>query len=136
MKKKKRRKRRWTDLLLVLILLIGLGIVAYPSFSDYWNSFHQSRAIVSYAESVATLDNAEYERMWDEAMQYNGYLVARRRASSRRRSGILKAHHFRLAALISMRRIFRRLPSVPTASSAATAAFRLQSSSAIWTKWR
>ena len=75
MKKKKRRKRRWTDLLLVLILLIGLGIVAYPSFSDYWNSFHQSRAIVSYAESVATLDNAEYERMWDEAMQYNGYLV-------------------------------------------------------------
>ena len=75
MKKKKRRKRRWTDLLLVLILLIGLGIVAYPSFSDYWNSFHQSRAIVSYAESVATLDNAEYERMWDEAMQYNGYLA-------------------------------------------------------------
>ena len=73
-KKKKKKKQRWVDVLLVLVLLAGLAIVAYPSFSDYWNSFHQSRAIVSYAESVATLNNEEYDRMWDDALLYNAYL--------------------------------------------------------------
>ncbi len=71
---KKKKKRWWVDLLLVLILLIGLGIVAYPTFSDYWNSFHQSRAIISYAESVATLNNEEYEKVWDQALQYNQWM--------------------------------------------------------------
>ena len=73
-KKRKKKKRRWIDLLLVLVLLIGVAIVAYPSFSDYWNSFHQSRAIVSYAETVATLNTEEYEQMWNDALLYNGYL--------------------------------------------------------------
>lgn len=73
-KKKKKKKQRWVDFLLVLVLLAGLAIVAYPSFSDYWNSFHQSRAIVSYAESVATLNTEEYDRMWDDALLYNAYL--------------------------------------------------------------
>ena len=72
-KKKKKIKRGWIDLLLVLILLIGLAIVAYPSFSEYWNSFHQSRAISSYAETVATLNTEEYNKMWEEALLYNGY---------------------------------------------------------------
>ena len=71
---KKKKKRWWVDLLLVLILLIGLGIVAYPTFSDYWNSFHQSRAIISYAESVATLNTEEYEKVWDQALQYNQWM--------------------------------------------------------------
>ena len=72
-KKKKKIKQRRIDLLLVLILLIGLAIVAYPSFSEYWNSFHQSRAISSYAETVATLNTEEYNKMWEEALLYNGY---------------------------------------------------------------
>ena len=71
---KKKKKRWWVDLLLVLILLIGLGIVAYPTFSDFWNSFHQSRAIISYAESVATLNTEEYEKVWDQALQYNQWM--------------------------------------------------------------
>ena len=75
MKKKKKKRSRWIDFLLVLILVVGLAIVAYPSFSDYWNSFHQSRAIASYAESVATLDNEQYEEMWTKALLYNGYLT-------------------------------------------------------------
>ena len=45
--------------------------MAYPSVSDYWNSFHQSRAIASYAQSVDHLDKSEYERLWKEATDYN-----------------------------------------------------------------
>ena len=77
MKKKKKRRRQWIDLLLVLVFLIGVGIVAYPAFSDYWNSFHQSRAIISYAESVATLNAEEYDRVWKEALKYNQDLLMR-----------------------------------------------------------
>ena len=48
--RKKKKRRTITNLLLVLILLIGAGIAAYPAFSEYWNSMHQSRAIMGYAE--------------------------------------------------------------------------------------
>ena len=68
---KKKKKHRWSNLLLVLILLVGLGLVAYPEFSNYWNSFHQSRAIMSYAEKVANLDNEKYQAILDSAMEYN-----------------------------------------------------------------
>ncbi len=62
---------RGTTVLLVAIFLIGVGLLAYPSFADYWNSFTQSRAIATYAETVATYDQAEYDRLWNEALEYN-----------------------------------------------------------------
>ncbi len=69
--KGKKKSHRLTNLLLLLILLVGLGLVAYPEFSNYWNSFHQSRAIMSYAEKVANLDNEKYQAILDSAMEYN-----------------------------------------------------------------
>ena len=43
----------------------------YPTISDYWNSFHQTRAIASYVKAVDHLDKKDYERIWKEAKQYN-----------------------------------------------------------------
>lgn len=57
------------------VMLVGLALLAYPSFSDYWNSFHQSRAIMSYAETVAKMDTAEYERVIENARAYNERLA-------------------------------------------------------------
>ena len=68
---------RMFTIVLVVALLIGLGLLAYPSFSDYWNSFHQSRAVMSYAESVANMNTEEYERLLDEARIYNAELAKR-----------------------------------------------------------
>lgn len=59
------------NILLVLILLAGLSLLLYPSVSDYWNSFHQSRAIVQYAEQVSLLDEDQYEELWTSATDYN-----------------------------------------------------------------
>ena len=56
-------------------LLIGIGLLAYPTVSDYWNSFHQSRAVATYVEKVANLNNEEFDRMWAEAEAYNADLV-------------------------------------------------------------
>jgi len=71
----KKNGRRLTTLLLVLILLVGLGLIAYPVFSEYWNSFHQSRAIMTYAAKVADLNAEEYERIWNAALDYNRRLT-------------------------------------------------------------
>ena len=67
----KKKKRRITNLLLLLVFLVGVGLLSYPAVSDYWNSFHQSRAIISYAEKVANLDGEKYEEIWNAAQDYN-----------------------------------------------------------------
>ena len=64
-------------LLLILILLAGVSLLLYPTVSDYWNSFHQSRAIASYVEQVANIDDAQYEELWDAAQDYNQSLLHR-----------------------------------------------------------
>ncbi len=73
--KKQSRGRRISTILLLLVLLIGLGLLIYPPFSEYWNSFHQSRAIISYAEKVANLDKEKYEQIWNAALEYNRRLT-------------------------------------------------------------
>ena len=73
--KKKKKKHRISNLILVLILFIGIGILGYPSFSEYWNSLHQSRAIMGYAERVAEMTNEEYDAVWNSALDYNRRLL-------------------------------------------------------------
>lgn len=68
-------KRNRSTIILVLIFLVGLSLLLYPSVSDYWNSFHQSRAIATYAEAVAQVDDTDYEKMWEDAQRYNETLL-------------------------------------------------------------
>lgn len=70
-------RKHLSTVLLLFILFIGLSLLLYPSVSDYWNSFHQTRAIASYAEQVANLDNNAYDQLWEEARAYNQSLLAR-----------------------------------------------------------
>ena len=55
------------------LFLLGLGLLAYPSISDYWNSFHQSEAIMSYSESVSDMTDEEYKKIIDSAHLYNDH---------------------------------------------------------------
>ncbi len=71
-------KKHGSTALLILVLLVGLSLLLYPTVSDYWNSFHQSQAIASYAEDVATLDKEQYEELWSAAIAYNEKLVGRK----------------------------------------------------------
>lgn len=64
-------KKHISTIILILLLLTGLSLLLYPTVSDYWNSFHQSRAIAGYAEAVADIDNERYEQLWKEAEEYN-----------------------------------------------------------------
>lgn len=70
-------KKNFSTILLIVIFLTGLSLLLYPSFSNYWNSFHQSRAIASYAEQVASIDDNRYEQLLNGAIQYNEALAER-----------------------------------------------------------
>ena len=68
-------KKHLSTIILVLVLVLGLGIMLYPTVSDWWNSFHQTRAIASYSDAVATMDNEIYDQLWQEAEAYNAALA-------------------------------------------------------------
>lgn len=68
---KRKKSGALSNILLILILLIGLSLMLYPSFSNWWNSFHQTRAISSYMEQVNTIDPARYEQLWADAYDFN-----------------------------------------------------------------
>ena len=70
-------KNRLFTVILLAALFAGLFLLAYPSIADYWNSFHQSRAVMTYAENVADMNTEEYERILDEARIYNAELAER-----------------------------------------------------------
>ena len=70
-----KKKGNLITVILVIILLAGLSLLLYPTVSDYWNSFHQSRAIASYDSEVAALDNTDYETLWTAAQDYNRRLA-------------------------------------------------------------
>ena len=71
------KKPSLSTVILILMLVVGLSLLLYPSFADYWNSFTQSRAITSYAEQVAQLDTEEYDHIWQAAYEYNASLLNR-----------------------------------------------------------
>ena len=67
-------RKKFGNLILVLIMLIGVGLLVYPTFRAWWNSFPQSRAIAGYTAAVANMDREEFDRMWAEAEAFNTYL--------------------------------------------------------------
>lgn len=69
------KKGKLSTILLILVFLVGLFLLLYPTFSDYWNSFHQTRAIATYVEQVANMDDNQYETLWDDARAYNKTLA-------------------------------------------------------------
>ena len=71
------KQKKSTTIILILIFLVGLSLLLYPSVSDYWNSFTQSRAIASYVEAVANMDGNEYDHLWQLAYDYNASLNQR-----------------------------------------------------------
>ncbi len=64
-------KKYGTTIILLIVLIVGLSLLLYPSFSDWWNSMHQSRAVASYVDQVANIDEDQYAHLWEEAWSYN-----------------------------------------------------------------
>lgn len=64
-------KKHITTILLILLFFVGLGLILYPTFSNWWNSFHSSKAINAYSDMVANLDEDQYEEILAAAHDFN-----------------------------------------------------------------
>lgn len=69
-------KKVMQNFILAGMFLLGLSLLLYPTVSNWWNSNHQSRAVATYAEVVATMDDDKYKDKWQEAIDYNKRLAA------------------------------------------------------------
>ena len=56
--------------------LIGISVLLYPAFSNYWNSKTQSRAIVNYESVLEYLEPEDYSAIFQAAYDYNDALHA------------------------------------------------------------
>lgn len=71
----KKKSGAATTIILILILIVGLSLLLYPTVSNYWNSFHQSRAIATYTQQVSQLTEEDYSQLWEDARDYNRALA-------------------------------------------------------------
>lgn len=60
-----------TTIILTVIFLIGLSVMLYPSFSNYWNSKRQTQAVASYDAAVSKMSTKDYEKYFSQAESYN-----------------------------------------------------------------
>ena len=68
-------KKNKTNIILVIIFLIGLSVMLYPSFSNYWNSMVQSKAVAGYNNAVQKMSQVDYDEMFHAAEEYNSALL-------------------------------------------------------------
>ena len=64
-------RKHKTVIFLTLGFLVGICILLYPAFSDFWNSKTQSRAITDYESVLDNLDENEYRAIFERAHAYN-----------------------------------------------------------------
>lgn len=68
------KKKDLSGIFLVLIFFIGLCVLLYPSVSEYLNSRAQSKAIVNYEETVSGMNEEDFDKLFNEADDYNRQL--------------------------------------------------------------
>ncbi|MEW4411834.1 class C sortase [Clostridium sp. AN503] len=68
-------KKYISTILLAAVFLTGSGLLLYPAISDWWNAWHQSRAIASYEAGVERLKQEDYSGLFEAAEEYNRNLL-------------------------------------------------------------
>lgn len=64
-------RRHKTVIFLTLGFLVGISMLLYPAFSNFWNSKTSSRAIVDYEAVLEHLKPEDYSAMFQAAYDYN-----------------------------------------------------------------
>lgn len=68
-------KKRLSTILAIVICLVGLGVLLYPTISNYINVWKQSRKIAEYNSTMEALEREKRETMLAAARAYNAKLV-------------------------------------------------------------
>jgi sortase A len=69
-------KKKLPTLILIIVFIIGLSLLLYPSVADYWNTRKINKSIMDYSETVSDINTADYEKMINDAVEYNEKLAS------------------------------------------------------------
>ena len=70
-KKKKRSNRLTYNLFMILIFLIGIVVLLYPTFSDFYNKKRNESLIVEYEEVIRDIQPKDYTDIYNAAKEFN-----------------------------------------------------------------
>lgn len=68
-------KRKISNILIGLMFLAGFGVLVYPTVSDQWNTYRQSRLISNYEAAVEDLTEEDFTEEWEKAKAFDAALV-------------------------------------------------------------
>ena len=109
-------KKHLLTVILVAGLAVGGGLLLYPSVANYWNSFHQTKAIMNYTDAVSEMSKEDYTKILDEARDYNkrlgetGIQWIMTDAQKEEYNGMLKIKGTDVMGYISIPKIHVKLP--------------------------
>lgn len=63
------------NVVFALMFVAGFLLLTYPTISDQWNTYRQSRLISSYEETVSTLEPEDFSVEWEKARAFNDTLT-------------------------------------------------------------
>lgn len=73
----KKGSKKFSTLLIIVVLIAGLSLLLYPTISNYVNSLHSSKAIAEYESVISGMSDAEYDKLMNEAKNFNRRLAER-----------------------------------------------------------
>ena len=68
-------RKHISTIILCITFITGLSLLLYPTVSNYWNSQHQTQAVVDYTERIEKMDDSEKLYEVDRAKGYNLSLI-------------------------------------------------------------
>lgn len=68
---KKKKKSGASTFFIIFFLFIGVSLLLYPTISNKWNSYHQTRTMIRHAETVAKLTPEQCESLREAAVRFN-----------------------------------------------------------------
>lgn len=64
-------KRIVSNILFGVMFLIGFAVLVYPTVSNQWNTYRQSKLITSYEEVVEEMEAEDFSEEWELARSFN-----------------------------------------------------------------
>ncbi len=79
--KKRKKKPRLSTILVIVLMLIGLGVMLYPTARDALYRYQAAREIAQYNRVIEGTDT-DFTALWEAAEEYNRQLAANAQALS------------------------------------------------------
>ena len=63
------------NVVFALMFVAGFLLLTYPTISDQWNTYRQSRLISSYEDTVSAMEPEDFSEEWEKARVFNDTLT-------------------------------------------------------------